>query len=178
MRTRDKEATWCAGETAWRQARARPHAEDTTWARLGGWRQDAGRGQGPRPERFRLQEGVCIFIDENPLKELKQKNQAALFGSRGGVAWEGRQRRWGPTSIHDSRSEWTEGPGLRLSAPALSSMPRRKCGFPGGAAVRNLPVRESRRASTPGWEDPLEDTATHCSIRCLGEPHGQSCLGG
>lgn len=122
VRTQDKEklVTWCAGETAAAPAVHDLTTGDTIWARLGleagCWQRAGVEARGQRS--FRLQEGVCILYDENPLKELKQKNQAALFGSRGGwlggkTAWE-----WGPTSIHDSRSEsgrgrtWAQTPAL------------------------------------------------------------------
>ena len=40
-------------------------------------------------------------------------------------------------------------------------------GFPGGAAVKNLPSNAGAigdAGSLPGWEDPLEEMATHCRV--------------
>ena len=75
VRTQDKEklVTWCAGETAAAPAVHDLTTGDTIWARLGleagCWQRAGVEARGQRS--FRLQEGVCILYDENPLKELK-----------------------------------------------------------------------------------------------------------
>jgi len=43
--------------------------------------------------------------------------------------------------------------------------------------VKNLPAMQDTWIRFLGWENPLEeDTATHSSILCLGNPYGQRCL--
>ena len=45
--------------------------------------------------------------------------------------------------------------------------------------VRNLPVMQETWVRSLGWDDPLEKgRATHSSILCLKNPHGQRNLEG